>query len=444
MSMLVAFSDVAKRDASAVYPEDFIIKRVSTDTRTLQPGDTYLALAGDRFDGHDYINTAIEAGASSVVVSKDTDVNVAVLKVDNTLHTLGVIARLYRDQLNAIVFAITGSNGKTSVKGMLTSVCERAGKTTSTIANNNNQIGVPLTLLSASREDQYLVVEAGTSEQGEIEKLVNIINPDVVVITNVSESHLDGLGSRDAVFEEKSNLISGSRENAQVVVNMDDSYSAKATDLADKRSVITYGFSDQADIHSVERDGVQVEHGDRHYSFSLQVPGKHNLSNAMATIAMAECANISMADIQTGLESYAGTNGRLQVKRLGTDNLLIDDTYNANPASSFAALDVLGSYKGRKLFAYGGMAELGNQSVEMHRSVGRKADEVHVNQLYVYGDEARPVYDAFSGEKYFFDEIDELSSSLASHMKPGDTVLVKGSRRYRMERVNNYLLERVA
>lgn len=447
MSMRLTFSDIARRDASAGFSQDHTITRLCTDTRKIQAGDVYLALSGERYDGHDFIVQAIEAGASAIIVSQDIEVSVPVLQVSDTLHTLGVIARLYRDQLSAVVFAITGSNGKTTVKGMLTSVCQQAGSTTSTVANNNNQIGVPLTLLSASERDEYIVVEAGTSEQGEIEKLVEIINPDVVVITNVSESHLDGLGSRDAVFEEKSNLISGARRDTAVVVNLDDSYASNAIRLADGRRVMTYGFSSEADVHMDGDDQAKeysVKSSDAAYTFTLQVLGQHNLSNAMATIAMASAAGIATDFIEAGLAAYAGTPGRLQLKHLGRDTLLIDDTYNANPASSLAALEVLGSFEGRKLFAYGGMAELGDLSVDMHRRIGDKAQAVDVDQLYVYGEEAYPVYDVFSGEKYYFDAIEDLSHSLADHMQPGDTLLVKGSRRFRMERVSAYLLEEVA
>lgn len=447
MSIQVAFSDIARRDSSAAYTRDFMIDRVSTDTRTLQSGDIYLALTGKYFDGHHFIDAAIEAGASAIVVSQYVEADIPVLTVGNTLYTLGVIARLYRDQLSATVFAITGSNGKTTVKGMLAAVCKKAGKASVTVANNNNQIGVPLTLLSASREDQYLVIEAGTSERGEIEKLVGIINPDVVLITNISESHLSGLGSRDDVFEEKSELVSGSGVNSKIIVNLDDDYAAHIIKRAGSRSVITFGFSDSADIYLSGESTCQmnhVTHGDKTYQFTLQLLGNHNLYNAMAVIGMADVAGISIKDIQVGLESYTGDPGRLQARQLSDNRLLIDDTYNANPSSSYVALEVLGSYEGRKLFVYGGMAELGRYSVDMHRSVGEKANEVHVDQLYIYGREARPVYDIFMGEKYFFDEIDNLSHSLSGHFQSGDTVLIKGSRCFRMERVSEHLLRGAA
>lgn len=441
MGIKVAFSDVARLDDSTAFVEDYVIQSLCTDTRKIKSGDTYLAIVGEHFDGHEFIENAIEAGAAAVIVSCDVDVNVPVLRVADTVAALGYIARLYRDQLPAVVIGITGSNGKTTVKGMLQSVCELYGSTTATVANNNNTIGVPLTLLSASREDKTIVVEMGTSEKGEIPQLVSIVHPDISIIINISESHLSGLGSRDDVFEEKSAIISGAKSNATVIVNLDDAYAKKAVNVAGDRNVVTYGFTQQADVkqskHSERIVSVDTPGGSLVYQ--LLVLGQHNVSNSLAVTAIAQAANIDNQTICQGLENYSGTNGRLQIQQLGEDITLIDDTYNANPASSHAALDVLAGFHGRKLFAYGGMAELGDLAEEMHKQVGRKADEVGVDQLYIYGPDARPTYEAFSGEKYYFDEIDDLSQSISDEVFSGDTVLVKGSRRYKMERVCQYL-----
>lgn len=445
MGIDVTFSDVAKLDSSAKFCTDHMIARVSTDTRLLQVGDAYLALIGERFDGHDFVQQAIDAGAACVIVSREVDVGVPVLSVADTTKTLGYIARIYRDQLSATVIGITGSNGKTTVKGMLQSVSESFGNTTATVANNNNTIGVPLTLLSASRDDKTVVVEMGTSEQGEIPRLVRIVNPDVVVITNVSESHLDGLGSKDDVFTEKSAIITGAHSNGVVVVNLDDAYSEKSIKLAGERRVFTYGVSKNADVslENMQQFDVELSTPQGVIKYQLQVPGLHNVSNSMAVVALALAANIDVGSIISGLESYRGTKGRLQIKNLPGDITLLDDTYNANPASSHAALDVLASYPGRKLFAYAGMAELGGQAKELHRDVGVKAEDVGIHRLYVFGPDARPTYEAFSGEKFYFDQVDDLSSNLVKDLLHGDTVLLKGSRRFRMERVGEYLLERV-
>lgn len=441
MSLKVAFSDIANVNETAEYEQDFLIDAICTDTRTLKPGDTYLAIAGENFDGHDFIQQAIKAGASSVIVQRKVDVSVPQLEVADSVHALGNVARLYRDQLSAVVIGITGSNGKTTVKGMLQSVCEQQGSTTATVANNNNMIGAPLTLLSASRDDSFVVVEMGTSEVGEIPYLMSVVNPDVSVITNVSESHLSGLGSRDDVFIEKSAIIAELKDTGIVIINADDSYAERIKEMSGAHKVVRYGFDESADVHLVSliEGVVEIASPNGMLQYSLKVPGDHNLSNSMAALALAQAAGINNAAIVAGLENYTGTRGRLQVSKLPRNITLLDDTYNANPASSYAALDVLQAYGGRKLFAYGGMAELGELSEELHRNVGVKARGVGVDQLYIYGNDARAVYEAFDGEKFYFDEIDDLSRTLLEQLCDGDAVLVKGSRRYRMERVSQYL-----
>ncbi len=445
MSINILFSDIVQHDPSAYFNMDFMIDRLSIDTRTIRPGEAYLAIIGKCFDGHDFIDQAIKAGAGSIIVSSDVKADVPVLKTDNTVNMLGLIARLYRERLKAIVIGITGSNGKTTVKQMLRSVCELHGKTTATIANNNNTIGVPLTLLSAAHDDAIAIVEMGTSERGEIPDLVDIVRPDISVITNVSESHLSGFAGSDDIFAEKSAIIQGVKSDGSVIVNMDDDYSERALLLAADHAVIKYGFSDDADVHVINQESseITVISPQGELTYRLGVPGKHNISNSMAVVALAQAAGIENDLIIEGLENYKGVKGRLQIHRLSNDITLIDDTYNANPASSHAALDVLAAYTGRKLFAYGGMSELGKSSDEFHYSVGRKAEDIEVDQLYAYGPKARETYEAFSGDKFYFDNVEDLSKKVAHHLTSGDTILIKGSRCFRMDRVSHYLIESV-
>jgi len=444
VSLGVKFSDLAKIEHDAVYADDFTIDQLCTDTRTIKKGDTYLAIKGDRFDGHAFVDAAVSSGASSLVISEVINAEVPTLKVNDTTVSLGNIAKLYRSSLPARVIGITGSNGKTTVKEMVSSICRESGSITATIYNNNNTIGVPLTLLSASAHDDYVVVEMGTSEQGEIAYLSNIVKPDVSVITNVSESHLSGIGKRDDVFTEKSAIITGTRKGGTVVINQDDSYADQAKELVSTASMLTYGFSSDSDVYGEYKntsDGVNVSvhspAGD--FEYRLLLRGKHNVSNSFAAIALCSAAGIDVPSIIKGLENYTGTSGRLQVTQLDRGVRLIDDSYNANPASSKAALDVLSEYHGRKVFIFAGMAELGDQEVMLHESIGRKANEVGVDVLVTFGDMADSTARSFEGEKLRFDAIDDLNSKLKSYIEPGDVVLVKGSRRFQLDRVSHYL-----
>ena len=286
----------------------------------------------------------------------------------------------------------------------------------------------------------------GTSEMGEIAYQARIVEPDISLITTVSESHLEGIGSRDDVFDEKSSIIPATRKDGTVIVNLDDDYSQRAIAAAGAMRVITYGFSPGADVgckYEVTDTGSNVHAytADGEVSYFLNAPGKHNVANSLAAIAISYALGINKASIISGLQKFTGAKGRLQSKNLGGGIRLLDDTYNANPASSIAALDVLSESDSRKIFVFGGMAELGKEEYELHKKVGVKAAACDVDVLYVCGDESIPTYDAFNGEKYRFRSIDELNQALRTDIVGGDTVLVKGSRRFQLDRVSRFLEE---
>lgn len=447
MSLDIYFSDISKIEADASYDENFMIDRISTDTRSISRGETYLAIEGACFDGHDYIDDAISSGASSVVISRrDMSVEKPSLKVSNTVVTLGNIARLYRNKLGAKVIGITGSNGKTTVKGMMACIGEAYGGVTVTRANQNNTIGVPLTLLSASKQDKVIVVELGTSESGEIAYLSRMVSPDISIINNISESHLEGIGVKDDVFHEKSEIIRFTRPQGSVILNADDDYTEMAKKLAGGRKVLTFGLENEADILAeYERIDagslVHVTMPKGIISYRLNVPGKHNVANSLAAVAVAHAAHIGHAQIIKGLENFTGAQGRLRVSSLGRESWLIDDSYNANPSSTHAALDVLSDYPGRKIFVYGGMVELGLNSPGFHQDIGHKASDIGVDAMYVLSGEASAALDVFENEKYSFKNIDDMCKSLLNDLRDGDAILVKGSRRYKMDRVVKYLQE---
>ncbi|MCW8964628.1 MAG: UDP-N-acetylmuramoyl-tripeptide--D-alanyl-D-alanine ligase [Gammaproteobacteria bacterium] len=444
MGIEVKFSELAALERDATYSHDFVMSQLCTDTRAIQQGDTYLAIKGERFDGHDFIDAALSSGASSLVVSCDASADVPAIKVSDTVVALGNIAKIYRNKLAAKVIGITGSNGKTTVKGMVESICGQSRKVTATVANNNNTIGVPQTLLSASQQDEVVIVEMGTSELGEIAYLSSIVEPDVSIITNVSESHLSGIGSREDVFVEKSSIIQATKNDGTVVVNLDDDFSERVRQMVTADSMLTYGFPSEADVsgeYEATADGMKVfaRSPAGQLEYTLSVTGRHNVANSLAAIAIACAVDIDVASMIGGLQEYTGARGRLQSVQLKHDITLIDDTYNANPASSIAALDVLAGCDGRKVFVFAGMAELGEQEFALHESVGNKATASDIDALFALGEVTQPTVNAFEGEKYHFVSVDELVASLLGFVKPGDVVLIKGSRRYQMDQVTDRL-----
>ena len=449
MNIEIRFSELSVLEKDVVFTTDAVIKNLSTDTRSIKKGDTYLAIRGEHHDGHDFIDRAVSSGASSLVVSSAINAAVPSIKVKDTVVSLGNIAKIYRNKLPAKIIGITGSNGKTTVKEMVASICRESGEVTATLSNNNNKIGAPLTLLSASRSDDYVIVEIGTSEQGEIAYLSNIVEPDVSIVTTISESHLAGIGSRDDVFREKSAIIPMTQKTGCVVVNNDCEYASQLREMVNGPSVITYGLKGDADVggrFQLIDEGLQVtaQSPVGELTYTLSVPGSHNVSNSFAAIAISCALGISNDKIVVGLEKFAGIKGRLQVKQLSSSISLIDDSYNANPASTKAALDVLSDKGGRKIFVFGGMAELGEQEEGLHRMIGDLAVNNKVDMLFVYGATAIPTFDQFAGEKYHFDSLDDLNKSLMAMIKPGDTVLVKASRRFNMDQVGRYLEEELA
>lgn len=444
MDLDITFAEIAEMNESATYETNFRIGSVSTDTRHISPGDTFVAIHGEKFDGHDFIEDAISNGAGAVISSRNIACDVPVLVVNDTIEALGNIASGYRKKFKGKVVGITGSNGKTTVKEMLKHICEQSMSVSATVANNNNKIGVPLTVLSANQDDDVWLVEMGTSEKGEIPYLANMIPPDVSVITNISESHLEGFGTREDVFQEKSTIIAGMVDSGTAVMNFSPPWFDQTSKMFKSANLISFGFDQSADIHCDYEShstgfSVKAMAGNRTISYTLKVPGEHNVINSLTAIAVAISVGVSDEDIVQGLESFQGVKGRMEVKTLGNGITLINDSYNASPASVGAALKSLSLYKGRRLFVFGGMAELGEKSESFHAEVGDEAVQANVDGLYVFGNCAKPTFDRYPGEKYFTENMQDLLNMLNENVSSDDVVLVKGSRAFRMERVADFL-----
>lgn len=424
---------------------------VSTDSRTLRAGSLFVALSGEHFDGHHFIPQAIDNGAVAAMVANGAAESIknsvlpdfGWLQVKDPRLGLGQLAAAWRRRFNLPLVAVTGSNGKTTTKEMLAAILRlHAGseQVLATTGNLNNDIGVPLTLLQLNANHVYAVIEMGMNHAGEIAYLSDLASPTVAVITNAGSAHIEYLGKTEAIAAAKGEIFEGLDEFGAAVINADDRYAPLWRQLADKRRVVDFGLTQAASVNArhlqdvignawcFDISGQQIE-------LVLQVPGKHNVYNALAAAAAASAAGIGLEAIAAGLGSYTGTQGRLQIIAGLHDSTLIDDTYNANPESMRAALDVLCETQGKKILVMGDMGELGVAAADYHRQIGQLAREMNVNNLLALGELSVHAVEAFGHGGHHFAQLEDLLVDLNGLLDTGVTVLVKGSRVMRMERV---------
>jgi UDP-N-acetylmuramoyl-tripeptide--D-alanyl-D-alanine ligase len=430
---------------------------VSIDSRTISADDVFVAIVGDVHDGHSFINDVLKQGAVGLIVNrqkaKDLPIsewqtqNIACVAVADTTRALGDLAAFHRLRTDVSVIAITGSNGKTTTRQMTAAVIAKKFITLSTVKNYNNQIGVPLTLLRLVPEHKWAVVELGTNSPGEIARLAQICAPDIGVITNIGPAHLEGLGSLDGVMREKGQLIEHLKAAGKAVLNADDRRVYKLATQT-KKEVLLFGQSRNARIRATA-----VKEKTAGISFSLDLPeeslrvdlkvaGQFMVINALAAAAVGHLLGLSAEDIKAGLEKFEPAWGRMNIFQTANGIHIIDDTYNANPDSMRAAITTLKSLRtnNRSILVAGDMLELGEQSEPLHRQVGAWAAAAGINQLWVTGDFAGAVIagakDAGMKDEHIFSGSQErVLVELQKSLKPGDWVLVKGSRGARMEDV---------
>jgi UDP-N-acetylmuramoyl-tripeptide--D-alanyl-D-alanine ligase len=427
---------------------------VCTDTRQLKQGDLYVALRGELFDGADFIEQAAANGAVAAMVNQDVELkiqNVAIplILVPDTRLALGKLAAYWRSKFDIPLVAITGSNGKTTVKEMLASILRvAAGSDEAVLAtqgNLNNDIGMPLTLLKLNDRHRYAVIEMGMNHPGEIDYLSRIACPTAVLITNASGAHLEGMGSVKAVAEAKGEIFAGMRHEGSALINADDEYAALWRGLAGVHSTLEFGLNNEADVTGTwypHADGLRLiartPQGD--FTVDMQVPGEHNARNALAATAAAIELNLTLLSIVTGLEKFSGVAGRLQRKQARCGAVLIDDTYNANPASLHAAIAVLAQTTGHRILVLGDMGELGEDAAVFHAGIGEIARQSGIETLYTLGELSRFAAEKFGSGAQHFDSMDALNAALEVRLSPDMTVLVKGSRFMKMERTVKYLV----
>lgn len=428
---------------------------VSTDTRKIQPGELYVALRGERFDGHQFLAQARSAGAVAAVVDTlDESVDLPQIQVADTLQALAILAAANRNESDARVVAITGSSGKTTVKEMVAAMLARAGATLATIGNLNNHIGVPLTLFRLAPEHRFGVIELGASGLGEIAHTVAITQPRVAIITNAGEAHLEGFGSYDNIVQAKGEIIDGVSADGLVVLNADDPAFATWQARAGQRRVMAVsGRGDaRADywheaITAEQADDVQGfrVHGPEQWQCDIRLPmqGAHNVTNALLAIAAAREFGLADQDIQASLAALVPVSGRLQVLALTPELTVIDDSYNANPTSMKAALGVLAQLPGTRIAVLGAMAELGQESHRLHRDVGATAKALGIDRLLTVGNGCEGYGEGFGKDSEACTDHGEAIARVITHKAGPVAVLVKGSRSSAMDRVVEGIKEKV-
>ncbi|NPV52919.1 MAG: UDP-N-acetylmuramoyl-tripeptide--D-alanyl-D-alanine ligase [Firmicutes bacterium] len=436
---------------------------ISTDSRGEVAGRLFIALQGPHFDGHDFVSAAFAGGAAGAVVSKDVGVGDvgaaggqvrAVIKVRDTLQALWDIARHIRARFAIPIVAVTGSTGKTTTKDMIYCLLRRRFKTLKTEANYNNEIGLPLTLARLDGTFEAGVVELGMRALGEIRALVSIARPDIGVVTNVGVAHMELLGSRENIARAKAELVEALPLHGAAVLNADDPFVIGMRDKTRAR-VITYGVDRDADlqasdIRSLGVDGVSARfhYRGRHHEVVIPIPGRHNVYNALAAAGAAIALDFDLSTIADGLRDFVPAPMRMQISRTDQDVLVINDAYNANPVSVKSALETLRELGGgrRKIAVLGDMLELGDLRDEAHMEVGRCVVGFDVDILMTVGDSARLIAIEAgragmqaSRIRHFDEALDALPALLAG-VRPGDAVLVKGSRAMGMERLAEALV----
>ncbi len=428
--------------------EDVEFLGCSIDSRTIQQQNLFIAIEGDNFDGHDFTDKAAAAGACALLVHKEIETTLPTLIVKDTRKALGKLARAWREELGIPLVAITGSNGKTTVKEMTRAILSTIANVYATQGNMNNEIGVPLTLFALGPEHQYGVIEMGANHPGEITRLSSMTRPNVAVITQCAPAHLEGFGSIDGVANAKAEIYSGLDASGTAIINADDNYADFWKGISQSYKQRTFAIDNpHADFRAsnIRNTGDGTEFNmvttTGEIDIRLPIPGRHNVMNALAAAACCTSIGIEPGVISKGLENMQGVKGRLQIARGYKGCRVIDDTYNANPTSLSAAVNVLMSYEGNHLLVLGDMGELGETANELHADAGSMAREAGVDRLLSLGELSLQASLAFGSEEDHYPDVSTLNTELFNTVDDETTVLVKGSRSMKMERVVDYLLE---
>jgi UDP-N-acetylmuramoyl-tripeptide--D-alanyl-D-alanine ligase len=445
----VTLSQLAGTLHGELLGQDVTIDAVTSDTRKLTPGCLFVALKGERFDAHDFAEQAKAGGAGALLVSRKLDTDLPQLVVGDTRQAFGELAAWVRQQVPTRVVALTGSSGKTSVKEMTAAILSECGNTLYTAGNLNNDIGVPMTLLRLTKEHQYAVIELGANHQGEIAWTVSLTRPEAALVNNLAAAHLEGFGSLAGVAKAKGEIYTGLPANGIAILNADNNDWLNWQSIIGERKV--WRFSPNAANSDFTATNVHItSHGTEftlqtptgNAEVTLPLPGRHNIANALAATALAMAVGASLDAVKQGLAKLKAVPGRLFPVRLGENQLLLDDTYNANVGSMTAAAHVLAEMPGYRVMVVGDMAELGDESEACHVQVGEAAKAVGIDKVLSVGTLSKALSDASGVGEHFNDKAAataRLIALIAEH--PMITILVKGSRSSAMEEVVRDLQE---
>ena len=424
--------------------------QVLIDSRRIAAGDLFCALPGTRTDGHAFVGQAAAAGAAAALVSQPVPAPLAQIVVPDVAQSLIQAARAWRGAFRGPLIGVAGSNGKTTTKEMLAAILGLRGPCLATLGNLNNQLGVPLTLMRLTPQHVSAVIEMGANRAGDVEELAAMAAPAIGLITNAGAEHLEGFGSLEGVARAEGEMVAALKPEGVAIINADDPFAALWRAMTRAR-VVSFGLGAEADVRAAD---LSLNADERGFvtRFTMHTPvgsvpvelalaGRHNIHNALAAAAAAIAAGATLAQVAAGLASMRAVDGRLQFRSARAGAWLIDDSYNANPSSVQAALDVLAELPGRRWLVLGDMAELGEHSEGSHREMGVLARKAGIERLYSFGSLAALAAESFGAGAERFDDMAQLGAALGAAMQGDVRLLVKGSRVNRLERLVAVLCE---
>ncbi|MDA9556375.1 UDP-N-acetylmuramoyl-tripeptide--D-alanyl-D-alanine ligase [Vibrio sp.] len=432
--------------------QDQRVSQATTDTRAIQSGDLFIALVGDRFDAHEFLHQAEEQGAAAVVVNQAcASLSIPQLVVANTTKALGDLGAWVHQQCNTKTLAITGSCGKTTVKEMVANILNYQGQVLYTAGNFNNDIGVPLTLLRTTPQDDFSVIELGANHIGEIAYTTQLVKPSVALVNNVAAAHLEGFGSIDGVKQAKGEIYQGLDVGDTAIVNLDSHGDAFWEQTLQDKTIKTFSMSDDnadyypSDIALAEDGSSHFTLNTPHSQFSVQlnIVGQHNIGNALAAAALSLEFGATDEHIQKGLNQLGNVKGRVEVITLKRHIRLIDDSYNASVPAMLAAVDLLANYTGRRWLVLGFMAELGSESHQLHKVVAEHAKQYNFEEVLTFGDDTQIISELCHGQHFHSHEkmLDYITQTLNNDTSTRDTIIVKGANSAGMSQVASALKE---
>lgn len=427
--------------------ENNAVLSVTIDSRKVEKGSLFVCIKGERFDGHDFASSAFEKGAAAVVAERDVQGG-SYIKVASTVDAFRKLAGAYRDKFDIPVVGITGSVGKTTTKEMVSAVLSQRFCTLKNEGNLNNQTGVPITLFRLEEKHRAAVVEMGTNHFGEIVEIASIVKPDIGVITNIGESHIENFGSRDGILKEKADVLNCMKAGGHAIVNGDDD---KLSTLRGKYPVMTtYGFDEGNDVRAVELDEKGLEgtaftvcYKEERVPAFVPAPGRHMVINALCAFSVGLALGMAKEEIVKGIAAYVPASGRMDIIKTKTLTLL-SDAYNASPTSMKGSIDVTAYAKGRRVLILGDMFELGENAPRYHREVGEHAGKSGAELVLSVGEMSKHIAEGArekGAEAVHFDSREALTENLDKYLKAGDTVLVKASHGMGLEAVAKHISE---